>query len=630
MSFPHIFQLADRGGSSAFRAFSAGPRSSILMVTPSLTLSKLITMMAPAVRIVEVGPRDGLQNIRDTIPTSTKLELIQRLHQTGLQTIELTSVVSPKAIPQLADCREVLSNSDTKALLDDSQLRLPVLVPNVKGLEIAKQHGVREIAVFISATEGFSKANINCTVAQAIERSTQLASLAIASHIAVRGYVSCIFADPFDGPTPLPAVLRCVRALLDAGCYEVSLGDTLGTGSPANVCELISYLISNDIPVEKLAGHFHDTYGQAVANVWEAFNNGIRVFDSSVAGLGGCPFAPGAKGNVASEDLVYMFHNAGISTGVDLSKLVETGHWVCKKLGKSNSSRAGTALATKSPTKPKAAQLSWSLLNETKGLQLFRSGVNLKIVLNRPKNGNTLTTTMISDLTTAISNASADSLISRIVITAKGKFFCTGMDLGQGSTAVGEDSSNAQFTRLTNLFEVIDQCPKVTIAAVNGPAFGGGVGLALVCDLRIFTQAANLTLSEVKLGLCPATISKYVIRELGVAFAREVMLSARVITPVELKRLGIVAEITANEELERSVDSLLVKLKAASSDASRMSKELVRLAWAHGGNEKQASGIKALFGEMMRPDADGAYGVREFQAKRKVDWDVYVERKVKL
>lgn len=421
-----------------------------------------------------------------------------------------------------------------------------------------------------------------------------------------------------------------MRALLDAGCYEVSLGDTLGTGSPANVRELISYLISNDIPVEKLAGHFHDTYGQAVANVWEAFNNGIRVFDSSVAGLGGCPFAPGAKGNVASEDLVYMFHNVGISTGVDLSKLVETGHWVCKKLGKSNSSRAGTALATKSPAKPKASQLSWTLLNETKGLQLFRSGVNLKIVLNRPKNGNTLTTTMISDLTRAISNASADSLVSRIVITAKGKFFCTGMDLGKGSTAVGEDSSNAQFTRLTNLFEVIDQCPKVTIAAVNGPAFGGGVGLALVCDLRIFTQAANLTLSEVKLGLCPATISKYVTRELGVAFAREVMLSARVITPVELKRLGIVAEITANEELERSVDTLLVKLKAASSNASRMSKELVRLAWAHGGKEKQASGIKALFGEMMRPDADGAYGVREFQAKRKVDWDVYVERKVKL
>ncbi|CAG8076650.1 unnamed protein product [Penicillium olsonii] len=582
-----------------------------------------------AVRIVEVGPRDGLQNIRDTIPTSTKLELIQRLHQTGLQTIELTSVVSPKAIPQLADCREVLGNPDIKALLENPQLRLPVLVPNVKGLEIAKQLGVREIAVFISATEGFSKANINCTVEQGIERSTQLASLAIASDILVRGYVSCIFADPFDGPTPLPAVLRCVRSLLDAGCYEVSLGDTLGIGSPANVRELLNYLITNGIPVERLAGHFHDTYGQAAANAWEAFNNGITVFDSSVGGLGGCPFAPGAKGNVASEDLVYMFHNAGISTGVDLSKLVETGNWVCKKLGKSNSSRAGTALMTKS-TKPKTPRLSWSLFNETDGLQLYRSGVNLKIVLNRPKNGNTLTTTMISDITTAISNASSNPLISRIVITANGKFFCTGMDLGKGSTAVGGDSSEAQFTRLTNLFEAIDQCPKVTIAAVNGPAFGGGVGLALACDLRIFAQGANLTLSEVKLGLCAATISRYVIRELGVAFAREVMLSARVVTPTELKRLGIILEIARAQELPSRVDSFLIELKAASSDASRMSKELVRLAWTDGGKEEQASGIKGLFEDMMQPGADGAYGVREFQAKRKVDWDAYVQRKIKL
>ncbi|KAI2700387.1 hypothetical protein CBS147332_7998 [Penicillium roqueforti] len=590
--------------------------------------------MGPAVRIVEVGPRDGLQNIRDTIPTSIKLELIQRLQKTGLKAIELTSVVSPKAIPQLADCRQVLRNPDIKRLLDSSQLRLPVLVPNAKGLEIAIQHGVREIAVFISSTEGFSKANINCTVAQGIERATQVASLAIRSQIAARGYVSCIFADPYDGPTPLPAVLRCVKALLDAGCYEVSLGDTLGIGSPSNVRELINYLTSNGIPPEKLAGHFHDTYGQAVANAWEAFNSGIRVFDSSVAGLGGCPFAPGAKGNVASEDLVYMFHNAGISTGIDLPKLVETGVWISKQLLKNNSSRAGTALATKlqlaapsTQSKPRAPGLKWDLCNETQGLQIYRSGVNLKIVLNRPKNGNTLTATMISDLTSVISNASSDPLTSRIIITANGKFFCTGMDLGKGSTAVGEggSSSDAQFTGLTRLFEAIDQCPKVTIAAVNGPAFGGGVGLAFSCDIRTFTQGANVTLSEVKLGLCAATISKYVIRELGVAFAREVMLSARAVTPGELKGLGIISEIASDQEnLRVRVDELLIRLKAASPNASRMSKELVRLAWAHGGGDAQAAGIKGLFKEMMRSDADGAYGVKEFQAKRKVDWDAYV------
>ncbi|CAI7667247.1 unnamed protein product [Penicillium bialowiezense] len=588
--------------------------------------------MAPAIRIVEVGPRDGLQNIRDAIPTSTKLELIQRLHKTGLNTIELTSVVSPKAIPQLSDCREVLGNADIKAFLNDPQLRLPVLVPNEKGLEIAKQHDVREIALFISATEGFSKANINCTVAQGIERNIKLAALARASGIAVRGYVSCIFADPYDGPTPLSAVLRCVKSLLDAGCYEVSLGDTLGIGSPSNVNELINYLVANGIPVEKLAGHFHDTYGQAVANVWEAFNNGIRVFDSSVAGLGGCPFAPGAKGNVASEDLVYMFHNAGISTGVDLPKLVETGVWISKKLGMSNSSRVGTAISTKiAVATSQSVHLNWTMLKETEGLQICRSGVNLKIVLNRPKNGNTLTVAMISDLKSAIASASINPLISRIVITANGKFFCTGMDLGKGSTAVGENSSDAQFTRLTDLFEAIDQCPKVTIAALNGPAFGGGVGLAFACDLRIFARGSNLTLSEVKLGICAATISKYVIRELGVAFAREAMLSAREVTPAELKTLGVVAEIADNEEdLRRRVDSMLVRLKAASADASRMSKELVRLAWAHGGSNEQASGIKALFEEMMRPGADGAHGVKEFQAKRKVDWDMYVQRKVKL
>jgi hydroxymethylglutaryl-CoA lyase len=413
----------------------------------------------------------------------------------------------------------------------------------------------------------------------------------------------------------------------------------LGVGSPSNVRELIKYLTSNGIRPEKLAGHFHDTYGQAVANVWEAFNNGIRVFDSSVAGLGGCPFAPGAKGNVASEDLVYMFHNAGISTGIDLPKLVETGVWISKQLSKSNSSRAGTALSTKSQpaTNPSmnfnpipTSRLKWHLFTETEGLQIYRSGVNLKLVLNRPKNGNTLTATMISGLTQVISKASTDHLTSRIIITANGKFFCTGMDLSKGSTAVGGggSSSDAQFEGLTRLFEAIDQCPKVTIAAVNGPAFGGGVGLAFSCDMRIFTRGANVTLSEVKLGLCAATISKYVIRELGAAFSREIMLSARAVTAGELKGLGVISEIAEDQEdLRVKLDELLIRLKIASPNASRMSKELVRLAWAHEGGVVQASGIKTLFRDMMRSDADGAYGVTEFQAKRKVDWDDYVQRR---
>lgn len=408
-------------------------------------------------------------------------------------------------------------------------------------------------------------------------------------------------------------------------------------GSPSNVRNLITYLASNGIPLSKLAGHFHDTYGQAVANVWEAYNCGLRVFDSSVAGLGGCPFAPGAKGNVASEDVVYMFHSAGVSTGVDLPKLVETGVWVSKQLSKTNSSRAGLALSIKTspnkpvpqPKAPKEAPLQWTLVSSTEGLHLHRSGVNLRITLNRPKNGNALTASMISDLTTAITDASADTQTSRIIITANGKFFCTGMDLGKGSTPVAEggSTSDAQFNRLTGLFEAIDTSPKVTIAALNGPAFGGGVGLAFSCDIRLAVKGATVTLSEVKLGLCPATISKYVIREWGVAFAREAMLSARPVSAGELKARGLVSDVVEDQErLGSHLDGFLGRLRVASQHASRMSKELVRLAWVDGGGGRQAEGIKGLFDEMMRPDTDGAYGVKEFQAGRKVDWDAYILR----
>lgn len=430
-----------------------------------------------------------------------------------------------------------------------------------------------------------------------------------------------------------------MKALLDAGCYEVSLGDTLGVGSPSNVRILINHLLSNDVPSHKLAGHFHDTYGQAVANLWEAYNCGLRVFDSSVAGLGGCPFAPGAKGNVASEDLVYMFHNAGIETGIDLAKLVETGVWISKQLSKPNGSRAGTALAIKnkimsSEDKKPAEEppLLWNLFRETEGLQLHRSGVNLKITLNRPKNGNALTSSMISDLTAVVTDVSKDPQTSRIIITGTGKFFCTGMDLGKSTTPVakGGSASNEQFERLTGLFEAIDQSPKVTIACLNGPAFGGGVGLAFSCDMRLGVRNASVTLSEVKFGLCPATISKYVIREWGVAFAREAMLSARPVAIGELRNLGLVSEVADDsEQLRMKLDIFLSGLKVASPDASRMSKELVRLAWSHAGKQEQADQIKGLFEEMMHPNAHGAYGVKEFQAGRIVDWDAFTQKALK-
>ncbi|KAL2004685.1 hypothetical protein VTN00DRAFT_3213 [Thermoascus crustaceus] len=600
----------------------------------------------PAVRIVEVGPRDGLQNVQRTVPAATKLELIHRLEQTGLQAIELTSVVSPKAVPQLADCRTVLGDEYVQTLLQGQKkghLRLPVLVPNLKGLDIAIEYGVREVAVFVSATEGFSRANINCSVREGIERARAVAEKGRRAGVAVRGYVSCIFADPYDGPTPPSAVLHCVNELLGMGCYEVSLGDTLGVGVTSKVRRLIEYLVQNGVPVEQLAGHFHDTYGQALANVWQAYCCGIRVFDSSVGGLGGCPFAPGAKGNVATEDLVYLFENAGVDTGVNLLKLAETGDWISRQLSKTNESRAGTALSVKhkpgsvgctgAPTQqPTVPKLRWTPVKETEGLQIYRSGVNLKVVLNRPKNGNALTVPMISQLCDVFENADSDSSISRIVITANGKFFCTGMDLGKGSTQVGQggSTSTAQFDRLTRLFELIDNSSKVTIACMNGPTFGGGVGLAFACDIRICVKTAAVTLSEVRLGLCPATISKYVAREWGPAFTREAMLSARPISAQELKSLGVVAGVAEDQQqLQRLLDGLLTRLRGSSPDASRMSKELVKLSWAHAGGEKQAAGIKALFERMMRPDGEGAHGVKQFQAGKKMDWDAYVEDKLK-
>ncbi|KAL1966034.1 hypothetical protein VTN77DRAFT_4974 [Rasamsonia byssochlamydoides] len=422
------------------------------------------------------------------------------------------------------------------------------------------------------------------------------------------------------------------------GCYEVSLGDTLGVGTPAQVRSLIAYLVSNGVPLNQLAGHFHDTYGQALANAWEAYNSGIRTFDSSVGGLGGCPFAPGAKGNVATEDLVYMFQNAGIDTGVDLLKLVETGHWISQQLGKTNDSRAGTALATKHcrPTRGNSGsaspKLDWTLERDAGDLQVYRSGVNLKVVLNRPKNGNALTRNMISQLTEVFESANADPTISRIAITANGKFFCTGMDLGKDSTSVGQGGSKSttMFELLTKLLEVIDNSPKVTIACVSGPTFGGGIGLAFACDIRISVKSAAFTLSEVKLGLCPATISKYVAREWGTAFTREAMLSARPVAATELKSLGAIAEVADDQErLQGLLDSLLTRLRGSSPGGSRMAKELVRLSWAHAGGEQQAAGIQALFDEMMRPDSEGAYGVKQFQQRRPVDWDSFLINKTK-
>jgi len=524
--------------------------------------------------------------------------------------------------------------------MSNRELGLPVLIPNVKGLDIALANNVSEVAIFVSATESFSRANINATVDEGLARARCVTEKAKTAGTSVRGYVSCIFADPYDGSTLREAVLKTVRELLDMGCYEISLGDTTGVGTAGDVETLFEFLRHSGVPLSRLAGHFHDTYGQAVSNVWQTCQCGLRVFDSSVGGLGGCPFAPGAKGNVATEDLVYLFHKAGVHTGVDLMKLVETGVWISRQLDKANDSRAGAALAVKHGPIPRlqtvqpatASQMQWALFKVTEGLKIYRCGVNVKLLLHRAKNGNALTTSMIADLTHFFEQAQNDKTTTRIIIQGEGKFFCTGMNLAEGSTPVAQfqTEGHAQFKRLTRLFELIDNAPQVTIACINGPAFGGGVGLAFACDIRIAVRSATVTLSEAKLGLCPTTISKYIIREWGIAFTRETMLSTRPISMLELNCLGPITRVVdESSDLSGALEDYLVKLKQAGTEASTMCKELVKLAWSDAGGEQQASGIKNLFDRMMSSEGEATTGLKAFQSGQKtLDWDKVPRQRV--
>ncbi|KAH0359865.1 aldolase, partial [Aureobasidium melanogenum] len=298
-------------------------------------------MPGDAVRIVEVGPRDGLQNIKDVVPTATKIELINRLAQTGLQTIEATSFVSPRWVPQLSDAKTVMESMKLSVAKDD--ISFPVLVPNMKGLEAALALDVKEIGVFLSATDGFSRNNINCSVEVSLVRAQAVVERAREQNVRVRGYLSCVVDCPYDGRTSPLIVLKMAKKMLEMGCFEVSLGDTTGTATPQDIRRLLEVLLK-EIPAAKLAGHFHDSYGQAIANVKEAYRLGIRAFDSSVGGLGGCPYSPGAKGNVATEDLVFCFENMGIDTGVNLAKLANIGDWISQQLRVPNGSQVSSAL----------------------------------------------------------------------------------------------------------------------------------------------------------------------------------------------------------------------------------------------------------------------------------------------
>jgi len=295
--------------------------------------------------MVEVGPRDGLQNEKATVPARTKIELIKRLAACGLPVVEATSFVSPKWVPQLADAAEVMAGLD----LDSGSgigTRHPVLVPNEQGFDRALEAGAREVAVIAAASETFSQKNTNCSIAESLERVRPVAQRARDVNIRVRGYISCVLGCPYEGEIATQAVVRMSSALVKLGCDELSLGDTIGVGTPMKARAMLE-AVAREVPMERLAVHFHDTYGQALANILACLEAGVRIVDSSVAGLGGCPYARGATGNVASEDVAYMLAGLGFETGVDLDALAATGQWISDELDRDNNSRAGKALVQK-------------------------------------------------------------------------------------------------------------------------------------------------------------------------------------------------------------------------------------------------------------------------------------------
>ena len=290
-----------------------------------------------SVKIVEVGPRDGLQNEKTSLDTDTRVELITQLANAGLSYIEAGSFVSPKWVPQMAGSDEVFCR-----LPVTTETTYAALTPNMQGLERALECGVKEVAVFAAASESFSQNNINCSIADSIDRFVPVMEKAYNSGIAVRGYISCVLGCPYEGNIRPDQVAEVADKLLSLGCYEVSLGDTIGVGTPGSTAALLSTLLTQ-LPADKLAVHMHDTYGQALANILVALQQGVAVVDSSVAGLGGCPYAQGASGNVATEDLVYMLNGLGIEHGVDLKKLIAAGNTICAKLDRANGSKVATA-----------------------------------------------------------------------------------------------------------------------------------------------------------------------------------------------------------------------------------------------------------------------------------------------
>ena len=292
-----------------------------------------------SVKIVEVGPRDGLQNEKQTIPTDVKIQLIEKLTGAGLNYIEAGSFVNPKWVPQMADSEAVF-----EGITKQANTTYAALTPNMKGYERAQAAGANEVAIFAAASEGFSQKNINCSIAESINRFEPIMQAAKQQNMPVRGYISCVLGCPYEGEVSPALVAEIAEQLFAMGCYEISLGDTIGVGTAGKVVEMIEQC-QQKLPVEKLAVHFHDTYGQALTNIYAALQQGVAVVDSSIAGLGGCPYAKGASGNVATEDVLYLLNGLGINTGVDLNKLIQAGQYITQQLHRNTGSKVAAALA---------------------------------------------------------------------------------------------------------------------------------------------------------------------------------------------------------------------------------------------------------------------------------------------
>ena len=443
------------------------------------------------------------------------------------------------------------------------------------------------------------------------------------------------FADIADKRTQPAKVLAVAKRFRDMGCYEVGLGDTLGVGTAADTEKLLRVLLT-EIPANILAGHYHDTYGQAVANVIKSYDMGIRAFDSSVAGLGGCPYAKGATRNVATEDVIYMFERAGVTTGVDLQQLSEVGDWISQKVNQKNGSRAGAAIVAKSQFKstvaasqPAAESFSpnWELTSDDGEMRVSRAGNMVKITLTRTRNGNALSSSMVEGITSLFNSLAKDPTVFQIILDAEGKFYCTGMDLSSSGTSASGSQTviDEYYHKVEGLFASIMNSPQTTIAVVDGLCYGGGVGLAFACDVRLVSPKASFTMSEIKLGLSPATISRHMVREWGFSFAREAMLSGRTVTAQELKSIGAVHHIADSAEgTGKMVNQYLDRLRTSAPRSATANKELTRLSWTNPGGEEQTRYIKKVFEEMMIPGSEGEHGTGEFRKKnKKVDWGAF-------